>query len=209
MPHRQSTQTHRQAAKTGGKKKRKNFGFTFLGRGEYQKGGSALACGKAGKEAGTCLSDALFNCISAMGVAVEKEETLSIMPKEGGDANLYDAEQFVLSLGLVMVMRDDLMNAKGGPELALFNVISGFFVVCLKIYRDGKDTDNHALAFRADKGQLLDNYKYHKIPQLEPDDKESKEAARAVFMHNFKGASKIIITQIYEISAGAKRAKSL
>ena len=158
---------------------------------------------------GTCLSDALFNCISAMGVAVEKEAALSIMPEEGGDANLYDAEQFVLSLGLVMVMRDDLMRRKGGPELALFNVISGFFVVCLAIYRDGKDTDNHALAFRADKGQLLDNYKYHKIPQLEPDDKESKEAARAVFMHNFKGASKIIITQIYEISAGAKRAKSL
>jgi hypothetical protein len=42
---------------------------------------------------------------------------------------------------------------------------------------------------------------------LEPNDKASKEAARAVFICGFPGASKILITQIYELSTGAKRAK--
>ena len=176
-------------------------GHTFTNRGAYQESGSALACGKTKCEEHTCLPDAIFNALSAMGVSVSKEETLSIMPSDGGDARVIDASNFMEARGLVMKMRSDLMRETGGPELALFNVLTGVFIVCLSIFRqDNLPNDNHTLVFRADTGQLLDNYRWHSIATLEPKDKETKEAARKVFMHGFKGARRILIGRIYEIS---------
>ena len=113
------------------------------------------------------------------------------------------ADEYVRKFGLTLKRVTKDFNGPGGLELQLLQraaAAAGSFVVQLRVTYDNYDRapDLHAVAF--DGFSIKDNHKYTKVKLLEPSDRASKEAARAVFSSLMPGL-KVQVSNVYALQS--------
>ena len=124
----------------------------------------------------------------------------SIMPSDGSDPNLDDAKKLVEREGFsLMVRREFYMN-----PLALLKTRAGFYIVKLVAsYDDGRNDDEHFIAYDAPSGLLIDNDQNKKIIEVEDTDRSTKRKALLCFKDFFYNPVSTKITGVYELTLSA------
>ena len=180
------------------RKKRRRGGFNNKGRIAYRKenGPESLMTGNNR----SCLPDATWNAapdtLQLHGVTYEGLK--SCMPDEG-DTSTASIDTHLRQFGLVLTpVSSQFLGVKGGAELALLQRGSGAFVVQLRITTDNSDKkpDLHFVSF--DGRFVKDNSRTAKVKEIEPADRATPAAARAVFNSLFPGL-KVVISAVYQL----------
>ena len=180
------------------RKKRRRGGFTNKGRIAYRKenGPESLMTGNNR----SCLPDATWNAapdtLQLHGVTYEGLK--ACMPDEG-DTTTASIDTHLRQFGLVLApVSSQFLAVKGGAELALLQRGSGAFVVQLRITTDNSDKkpDLHFVSF--DGRFVKDNARTAKVKEIEPADRTTPAAARAVFNSLFPGL-KVVISAVYQL----------
>ena len=180
------------------RKKRRRGGFNNKGRIAYRKenGPESLMTGNNR----SCLPDATWNAapdtLQLHGVTYEGLK--SCMPDEG-DTSTASIDTHLRQFGLVLTpVSSQFLGVKGGAELALLQRGSGAFVVQLRITTDNSDKkpDLHFVSF--DGRFVKDNSRTAKVKEIEPADRATPPAARAVFNSLFPGL-KVVISAVYQL----------
>ena len=180
------------------RKKRRRGGFTNKGRIAYRKenGPESLVTGNNR----SCLPDATWNAapdtLQLHGVTYEGLK--ACMPDEG-DTTTASIDTHLRQFGLVLApVSSQFLAVKGGGEMALLQRGSGAFVVQLRITTDNSDKkpDLHFVSF--DGRFVKDNARTAKVKEIEPADRTTPAAARAVFNSLFPGL-KVVISAVYQL----------
>ena len=167
-----------------------------------ENGQGSLASGKKN----TCLPDALYNALAAVinffniDMRLSLVNFRSIMPSDGSDPNFGDAKKLVEREGFSLTMRREFdMN-----PLALLKTRAGFYIVKLVTgYDDGRNDDEHFIAYDAPSGLLIDNCKKTRIVEVEDTDRSTKKKALQCFKNIFVKPVSTKIVGVYELTLAA------
>ena len=187
-------------------------GFTDLSRGEWRQQGCAKLVVDGTKH--TCIQDALCVVARHLGVGVSKTQIYAALvdPISGQEAEIasvvcHAREQLGLDVRcLTHGSSDSLARRTGGIEYNTLQLVSGAYIIVLNAILEDGNVERHAMAYLADFkhpayrghfGALVDNDPRVDIRFLQPSDRASVQAARAVFNGLFWTAKRVAITSVW------------
>jgi hypothetical protein len=179
-------------------------GFIKKGRIEYRtqrtEKGAKKSLVTQKKEQRTCVQDALYHNLVALGLAVTIDEVRNIHPTDQNCpysvAKTYVKNKFNLKLERVT----STFMVKGGEAFALLQQRTGYLVQIRVFDREDPAAapDNHCIFYSG--SEILDNQMSSKVIVIQESDRQDINSARAVF-HAIDNRRNVRIANIYQLSA--------
>ncbi len=183
--------------------KRPTVDFSKKGRIEYRdertEKGAKKSLVTEKKEQRTCVQDALYQNLVALGFAVTIDEVRNIHPSDENCPYSVAQEYVKKKYNLTLKRVTSTFKVKGGEELALLQRRTSYLVQVLVF--DGEDPatapDNHCIFYNG--SEILDNQRSAKVIVIEESDRQDSKSARAVFqaIDNRRNVRIAIVYQLY------------
>ena len=180
-------------------------GFLKKGRIQYRKevgvSTSTDVLPTQKKNEHTCLEDAVYNALLALGENVNLDGVRSMYNRTTNTPFPVATEFLHKNYKRTMSRVTKEFLLKGGIPFSILQQKNGLFILQLAITynNEDKEPDFHCVFYNATKGCILDNQQNSKVVYIEDSDRISVQAARDVFgavARNFK----VQIQNVYKIS---------
>ena len=144
-----------------------------------------------------CLPVAVYYGLRRSGIEVSLDHVCSMYSTDG-NTTFSVAQEYVKQFGLTLERVTKDFKVKGGEALAILKKRSGLYIVQLLLTFDNNDKfpDKHCVFYNG--SELMDNQKYSKMIEIEERDRESSEAARAVF-NAIAPTLKVQVSNVYQL----------
>jgi hypothetical protein len=177
-------------------------GFLKKGRIEYRdertEKGAKKSLVTEKKEQRTCVQDALYHNLVALGFAVTIDEVRSIHPTDENCPYSVAKEYVKKKFNLTLERVTSTFKVKGGETFALLQLRSCFLVQILVFDREDPAAapDNHCIFYSG--SEILDNQQNTKVIVIQDSDRVDPKSARAVF-HAIDKKRNVRIANVYQL----------
>jgi hypothetical protein len=179
-------------------------GFIKKGRIEYRtqrtEKGAKKSLVTEKKEQRTCVQDALYHNLVALGFAVTIDEVRNIHPTDENCPYSVAQEYVKNKFNLTLERVTSTFKVKGGEAFALLQCRTGYLVQIRVFDREDPAAapDNHCIFYSG--SEILDNQKSSKVIVIQESDRQDINSARAVF-HAIDDRRNVRIANVYQLCA--------
>jgi hypothetical protein len=202
LERRQEECTVKNKRKRNQKSRQADSGFLEKGRIAYRnertEEGAKKSLVTEKKEQRTCVQDALYHNLVALGFAVTIDEVRSIHPTDENCPYSVAKEYVKKKFNLTLERVTSTFKVKGGETFALLQLRSCFLVQILVFDREDPAAapDNHCIFYSG--SEILDNQQNTKVIVIQDSDRVDPKSARAVF-HAIDKKRNVRIANVYQL----------
>ncbi len=151
------------------------------------------------KEQRTCVQDALYHNLLALGFAVTIDEVRNIH-RTDENCPYSVAQEYVKKFNLKLERVTSTFKVKGGEAFALLQRRTGYLVQIRVFDREDPAAapDNHCIFYSG--SEILDNQMSSKVLVIQESDRQDINSARAVF-HAIDNRRNVRIANVYQLCA--------